>query len=134
MIRERLTCLAYCLMTTHYHLLFDVPEGALPPAMKRLNWEYARSVNKRLGGRGHVVGGRYFSVPVSDTDHLLSEFRYIAVNPVEAGMCKQPQDWRWSSYAGTVGFERESGLIDSTLILGSIDGGVAGLRALVEGV
>ena len=134
MIRERLTCLAYCLMTTHYHLLLDAPEGALPRAMKRLNWTYARSVNKRLGGRGHVVGGRYFSVPVSDTDHLLAELRYIARNPVEAGMCERPQDWRWSSYAGTVGLEREDGLIDSTLLRGSVEGGVAGLRALVEGV
>jgi hypothetical protein len=49
-------------------------------------------------------------------------------------MCKRPQDWRWSSYAGTVGLEREDGRIDSTLILGSVDGGVAALRALVEGV
>jgi putative transposase len=66
---ERLTLIAFCLMTTHYHLLFEAPEGALPPSMKRLNWEYARAVNKRLGGRGHVVGGRYFSVPRSGVRH-----------------------------------------------------------------
>jgi REP element-mobilizing transposase RayT len=131
---EHLTLMAFCLMTTHYHLLFEAPEGALARAMKRLNWEYARSVNKRLGGRGHVVGGRYFSVPVSDTDHLLNEFKYIALNPVEAGMCKAPQDWGWSSYAGTVGFEPEFRFIDATLIVDSIEGGVAGLRAFVEGV
>ena len=71
---------------------------------------------------------------MSDTDHLLAEFKYIALNPVEAGMCERPQDWRWSSYAGTVGLEREDGLIDSTLLRGSVEGGVAGLRALVEGV
>jgi REP-associated tyrosine transposase len=131
---EHLTCLAFCLMTTHYHLLLDAPEGALPRAMKQLNWHYARSVNERLGGRGHVVGGRYFSVPVSETDHLLNEFKYIALNPVEAGLCKAPQEWRWSSYAGTVGLEREFGFIDSSLIFGSIDGGEIGLRAFVEGV
>lgn len=131
---EHLTLMAFCLMTTHYHLLFEAPEGGLSRAMKRLNWEYARTENTRLGGRGHVVGGRYFSVPVSDTDHLLSECRYIARNPVEAGLCKEPQDWEWSSYAGTIGLEPEFRFIDASLIIGSVEGGVAGLRTLVEQV
>ena len=129
---QRVTCLAFCLMSTHYHLLLEVGEGALPRMMKQLNWHYARSVNKRLGGHGHVVGGRYFSVPVSDTDHLLAEFRYIALNPVEAGLCERPEDWSWSSYAGTVGLEPEFGFVDSSLLLASVEGGTESLRALVS--
>jgi REP-associated tyrosine transposase len=42
LLRERCTCLAFCLMTTHYHLLLEVGDGALPRMMKRLNWHYAR--------------------------------------------------------------------------------------------
>ena len=130
---ERLTCLAFCLMTTHYHLLVDAPEGAVPRAMKRLNWHYARSVNERLGGRGHVVGGRYFSIPVSDTGQLLVEFKYVALNPVEAGLCNRPEEWRWSSYRGTIGLEREFGFIDSRLLLAAVDGRPEALRAYVDG-
>ena len=129
---ERVTCLAFCLMTTHYHLLLEVGEGALPRMMKRLNWHYARSVNRRLGGHGHVVGGRYFSIPVSDTDHLLVEFRYIALNPVEAGVCERPEDWRWSSYAGAIGLEPEFGFVDSRLLLAGAGSTVSALRALVS--
>ncbi|HEY5100703.1 MAG TPA: transposase [Gaiellaceae bacterium] len=131
---ERLTCLAFCLMTTHYHLLFDAPDGAIPRAMKQLNWRYARSVNERLGGRGHVVGSRYFCVPVSDTDQLLAEFKYIARNPVKAGLCDAPEDWRWSSYAGAVGLESEFGFVDSRLVVAAIGGKLESLRAYVDGV
>ena len=32
-----------------------------------------------------------------DEDHLLAAFRYVALNPVKAGLVAQPQDWPWSS-------------------------------------
>jgi hypothetical protein len=32
-----------------------------------------------------------------DGDHLLAAFRYIAFNPVRAGLVSRPADWRWSS-------------------------------------
>lgn len=131
---EHWTCICFCLLTTHYHLVVDVDEGRLPPTMKKLNWHYARSVNARREGRGHVVGGRYLSVPVSDTDQLLTVFRYVARNPVEAGLCAQPQDWPWSSYAGSVGLERGFTFVDSSVVVDELDGRVEQLRDFVEGV
>ena len=131
---EHWTCICFCLLTTHYHLVVDVDDGALPRTMKKLNWQYARSVNARREGRGHVVGGRYLSVPVSDTDHLLTVFRYVARNPVEAGLCRQPQAWPWSSYAGSVGLERGFTFVDSAIVLESFAGRVESLRDFVEGV
>jgi len=32
-----------------------------------------------------------------DEDYLLSTVRYAETNPVRAGLCNNPQDWRWSS-------------------------------------
>lgn len=133
-VREQVSCLAFCLMTTHYHLLLDVEDSALPRAMKRLNWHYARSVNDRTAGKGHVVGGRYFSNPVSDTEQLLTAFRYIARNPVEAGICKAPENWRWGSYAGTVGLGPAFEMVDPSLLLRSVTGGAEWLRGFVDGV
>lgn len=130
---EDATCLAFCLMTTHYHLLLEVGDGALPRTMKRMNWHYARSVNARIGGRGHVVGGRYFSNQVSDTEYLLTAFRYIARNPVEAGLCSAPEHWQWSSYAGTVGLRPPFSFVDATLVVESARG-TDWLRTFVDGV
>jgi len=129
LVLERTRCLAFCLMTTHYHLLVDVPERRLPRFMKRLNWHYARAVNERIGGKGHVVGGRYFSVAVSDTEHLLAEYRYVVRNPVEAGLCDAPEDWAWSSHRGSIGLEPQWGLVDDRLVVDAA-GGAEALRAL----
>ena len=32
-----------------------------------------------------------------DENHLMAAVRYIELNPVRAGLCKNPQDWPWSS-------------------------------------
>lgn len=106
---EHWTCICFCLLTTHYHLVVDVGEGLLPRTMKKLNWHYARSVNARV-------------------------FRYVARNPVEAGLCDQPQDWPWSSYAGSVGRERGFTFVDSSVVLDGLSGRVEQLRDFVEGV
>lgn len=134
LVRERVTCLAFCLMTTHYHLLLEVEEGRLSKAMQRLNWHYARSVNERISGKGHVVGGRYFSNLVSDTEQLLTVFKYIARNPVRAGICEAPEDWQWSSYAGTVGLAPGFEFVDASLLIRSVTGGADWLRRFVDGV
>ena len=33
-------------------------------------------------------------------EHLAKALLYIAFNPVEAGLCVHPRDWRWSSFYG----------------------------------
>jgi len=116
--RERVVCVSFCLMTTHYHAIFDAEEAGVPAAMQRLNWHYARRANKRHGRLGHAVGRRYMCNPIEDDAHLLDAFRYVALNPVEAGLCKRPQDWRWSSYATTIGLRAGGSLIDDRRVVG----------------
>jgi REP element-mobilizing transposase RayT len=99
--RGRVRCLAFALLTTHYHLLLDVPANALQPAMKWLNGTYAQRFNRRHERWGHLCGGRYSCVRVRSGRQLRRAFRYIALNPVRAGLCQAPEDWVWSSYAGT---------------------------------
>lgn len=130
------TCLSYCLMTSHLHLIVEVGEGTLAAAMQRLNTRYARRFNARHGLRGHVFGSRYGSNPIRDEEHLLAAVRYVARNPVEAGLCTSPGDWPWSSYAGTVGLAEPSSFVDADRILRSLGGSrtaaIAELRKYVE--
>jgi REP element-mobilizing transposase RayT len=116
------TCLAACLMGTHYHLLVDAAENVLPDAMKRINWAYAVNHNRRHGRRGHRVGSRYLSIDVTVEEHLLACYRYIAWNPVEAGLCPNPEDWPWSSYGTTIGLPGGPfPFVDPSLILDTLD-------------
>jgi hypothetical protein len=70
--------------------------------MQELNCRHALRFNTRHKLRGHVVDGRYWSERIESESHLLSTYRYIARNPVEAGLCASPADWPWSSYRALV--------------------------------
>lgn len=118
--REDVVCVAFCVLTTHYHLILNAADSALPRAMHRLNWHYARAANRRHQRVGHAVGGRYMAVPLEDDGHFLTCVRYVAWNPVTAGICKRPQDSRWSSYATTVGVRRDYSFVDAARILGCL--------------
>ena len=90
--------MAYCLMTTHYHLLVQTAQADLAAGLQYLNGRYAQRINRRRGEKGHLFDARYGSAFVETEQHVLSVHRYIALNPVTAGIVARPQDWPWSSY------------------------------------
>lgn len=94
---------AYCLMTNHYHLLIETPEGNLSIGMRQLNGIYTQRFNRGHNRVGHIFQGRYKAVLVDKDSYLLELCRYVVLNPVRAGMVKNPQEWQWSSYIGIIG-------------------------------
>ena len=100
---DGLLCHAYCLMENHYHLLVETPRANLDDAMHRLNGTYAIRFNRHHERTGHVFQGRYGAKLITDDNYALTVVRYIAANPVQAGLCAAPEEWPWSSYAATAG-------------------------------
>jgi REP element-mobilizing transposase RayT len=99
------SCHTYCLMTTHVHLLMRTPDGDLSRGMQTLNSSYAAFYNERYRGLGHVFARRYEALLVESDGHLLELCRYIPLNPVRAGICAHPAQWRWSSYRQLAGLD-----------------------------
>lgn len=95
-------CHAYCLMTNHYHLLIETPHADISIGMQFLNGQYAQAFNRRHGYEGHLFERRFAAEVIESDWHLLEVCRYIVLNPVRAGLCRHPADWRWSSYRATV--------------------------------
>jgi REP element-mobilizing transposase RayT len=106
------SCLAHCVLGTHYHLLVTTPQPNLDAGMHRLNGMYAQSFNHRHDQYGRLFRDRYSAVLVESDAHLLWLFRYLALNPVQAGVCRHPAEWRWSSYPGTIGWSSAPPFID----------------------
>jgi putative transposase len=96
-------CHAYCLMDNHVHLLIQTPTESLSQGMQWLLGCYAQGFNRRHGYDGHLFQGRFHSVLVASSWHLLELARYVALNPVRARMCATPRDWPWSSFRATAG-------------------------------
>jgi len=96
-------CLSYCLMDNHMHLLLETPRPNLASGMQQLHGQYARKYNDRYSSTGHLFDGRYGAVLIKSDHQLLAVLRYIAVNPVKAGLCRRPEGYRWSSHGPTVG-------------------------------
>jgi hypothetical protein len=103
-------------MPTHYHLLIHVPANRLQAGMQILNGQYAQNFNRQHGRSGHLHGDRYHAEPVLTDGHMLYASRYIYRNPLEAGLCDSPADWRWSSYRGTAGLDDPFAFVDDAAI------------------
>jgi putative transposase len=99
----RWRCLAYCLMDNHVHLLVETPEANLGVGARLLHRDYARELRWRHGLGGEVFEDGFGAVRVRDDAQLWAVAVYLAVNPVEAGLCGAPGAWGWSSYSATVG-------------------------------
>jgi len=95
----------YCLMSNHYHLLITTVEPTLSRGMQWLNGCYAQWFNWRNSHLGHAFFRRFHSVDIESDAQLADAARYIVLNPVRAGLCATPADWRWSSYGAMVGSE-----------------------------
>ena len=97
------SCHAYCLMSNHYHLLIETGGPTLSKGMKYINGGYTQAFNKQNKRVGHLFQGRFKAILVEKDAHLLELSRYIALNPVRAGMVRAAKDWPWSSYRATAG-------------------------------
>jgi putative transposase len=91
--------LAYCLMENHVHLLIETRETNLGDGMRWLHGTYAGGFNERHGRSGHLFQGRYGAKRIKSDRQLWAVVAYIAMNPVEAGVCRLPEHWPWSSHS-----------------------------------
>lgn len=97
-IEHNVEICAYCLMPNHVHLLLKFNEDNMPNLFKSFGAKYVPKYNYNHSRIGPLFNGRYYSSPVDSDEYLFSVIRYIHFNPVNAGICKQVGDYKWSSY------------------------------------
>ena len=90
---------AWVLMTNHVHLLCTPSNSqGISQMMQSLGRMYVMYFNKRYKRSGTLWEGRYRSCLVQEETYLMTLYRYIELNPVRAGMVKEPSEYSWSSY------------------------------------
>ena len=91
---------AYCLMSNHYHLLIQTPEGNLSRCMRHINGIYTQRFNRAHHCDGQLFRGRFKSILIEEDSYLLQLVRYIHKNPLRAGRVKRLDAYPWSSHRG----------------------------------
>jgi putative transposase len=84
-------------MTNHVHIL-AVPktEKSLELTIAAAHSQYAVIFNGLHDRTGHLWRYRYYSCPL-DQSALPDVLRYVEMNPVRAGLCREAWEWPWSS-------------------------------------
>lgn len=122
-------CHAYCLMSNHYHLLIETPDGNLSAGMRQLNGIYTQAFNRKHCKDGHLFKGRFKAVLVEKESHLLELCRYVVLNPVRAHMVKVPGDYEWSSYLSTLGKRQKPDLLTTEWVLSNFSSSLRKARS-----
>ena len=77
--------------------------------VKEVKERFSRWFNKRRGRRGTLWMDRFKSVIVEGKgEPLRTMAAYIDLNPVRAGLVKDPKDYRWCGYAEALGGSRRA--------------------------
>jgi REP element-mobilizing transposase RayT len=112
--------MTYCQLTNHLHVLVKTPRPDLGAGFKRIHEDFARYINRRHGLDGHVFGDRFYSGLVVSERHAVGCFRYIARNPIEAGICSRARDWPWSAHSALAGLAEPPGFLDLDAAYGQL--------------
>jgi len=90
---------SYVLMTNHVHLLATpMAQKSVSKLMHSLGAYYVHYINTRYQRTGTLWEGRYKDCLVDSERYFLTVSRYIELNPVRANMCRNPAEYRWSSF------------------------------------
>lgn len=90
---------AWVLMTNHVHrLCTSKTPTTISQMMQAVGRRYVQYFNRSYQRSGTLWEGRFRSCLVQEESYLLQLYRYIELNPVRAGLVKDPADYSWSSY------------------------------------
>jgi len=98
----RYQLLSWCIMPNHVHVVLE-PTYSLPRIVqgwKSYSARWAVMNGEAIGGplpTGRFWMRGYWDRYIRDQQHLDAALHYVHQNPVKAGLCQRPEDWRWSS-------------------------------------
>ena len=101
--------IAYCLMPNHYHfLLRQNADKSVGKCIQEVFNKYTKAFNVMYKRTGTLFEGPFKAIHVSKHDYLLHMCRYIHRNPLEAGLVRQLENWKYSNFLEWVELRRGS--------------------------
>lgn len=95
--RYNVWVLFFVIMPNHVHLLVWGPSPGISRAIQLAHSRQAAWVNEVTGGQGHVFQARFDGREVRTSRYLVQLLRYLARNPVVAGVADSASEFAWSA-------------------------------------
>ncbi len=111
---------AYCLMTTHAHLIIDASGADISTVMHGINLRYAIYFNCRYHRHGHVFQDRFKSKVVKDDSYLITLSAYIHNNPISIKKYRNcPEKFKYSTLGLYLGIGHDPyEIVDEEYVMG----------------
>jgi|SRR3989344_699114 len=93
---------SYCLLPNHYHLQIQSGADSISTIIHWLQTSHAVYFNRNHKHFSPVFTGRFKSIIIQKELYHLYLSKYIHLNPVKAGLVKNPQEYPYSSYSEIV--------------------------------
>jgi len=89
---------AWCIMPNHLHVIATPLSGWTLSAITH-SWKSftALKANEILSTKGAFWSPEYYDRAIRDETHYEAALAYVEMNPVKAGLCSRPDEWRFSS-------------------------------------
>ena len=89
---------AFVLMDNHYHLILSTDSKFdLGVVMRDFQRSVSRRINSESNRINHVFGGPYKGSLIDNQEYFSNVLKYVLSNPVEAQICDNAEDYRFST-------------------------------------
>ncbi len=96
---------ALCLMPNHFHISIQTRKFPISKIMSSLTTSYSMYFNRKYQHFGPVFQNRFKSILIENDSYFLELSRYIYLNPVKAGLVKDPALYKYTSLREALGKE-----------------------------
>ncbi len=88
---------SFVLMQNHYHMIVRTPEANLDRFLNYFHRELSREIEFKTGRINQKFGRRYHATIISDLLYYHNVYKYVYRNAVEAKLCNDVQEYKFSS-------------------------------------
>jgi putative transposase len=99
----RVQIMSFVLMDNHFHLLARFPNANASEAMKYFMRETSRQLSYLDETENHNYGSRFYRSEIRSYHYFLNAYKYVYQNPVRAGICNHPAEYKYSTLNGLIG-------------------------------
>jgi len=111
--------LAYCLMSSHIHLVLQLGTATLGDFTRSVHSGFAVWLNRQKKGLGAIMADRPRSLLVHADTYGWDLIRYVHNNPVRAGLVNNAEESPWSSHRAYIGVDKAPQWLDTRPLLGT---------------